>query len=87
MSDEVGPRSFANDGYDGPGAIVQGKINKEIDQILDEQYQRALTLLTENRDVLDKIAVALIEHEKISGVELVKIIQKVNPDLIPGKTA
>lgn len=88
MSDLVGPRSFAGGQYgDGPGSIIQGKINEEIDKILDEQYQRAFNLLTDNRDVLDKIAVALVEHEKISGVELVKIIQKINPDLIPDKTA
>lgn len=88
MSDLVGPRSFANTQWgDGPGTIVQGKINEEIDKILDEQYQRAHKLLTDNRDVLDKIAVALVEHEKITGVELIKIIQKVNPDLIPEKTA
>lgn len=94
MSDKVGPRSFTSQGEsfsqmmsETPGSIVQGKINGEVDNIIDEQYTRALKLLTDNRDALDKIAVALVEHEKISGVELVKIIQKVNPDLIPAKTA
>lgn len=46
-----------------------------------------MTILTENRDILDKIAVSLVEREKITGVELVHIIQKFNPKLIPDSTA
>jgi ATP-dependent Zn protease len=41
---------------------------------LQEQYDRGMKLLTENRDVLDMIAQTLIEKEKINGVELVQKI-------------
>jgi len=35
--------------------------------ILAQQYERGLSLLSENRDVLDEIAKILIKEEKING--------------------
>lgn len=39
--------------------------------------------MTENRTILDQIAMALIEKEKINGLELLKIIEDAKPELIP----
>jgi len=41
------------------------RIDEEVRALVDEAYSRARTLLTENRDKLDKIAQFLIEHEII----------------------
>ena len=71
----------------GPnGEELQKKADLEIDRILDEQYKRAFKMLSENRDVLDKIAVTLLEKEKITGSELLKVVDSVNPDLISKET-
>ena len=86
MSDIVGPRAVgvAMPGQMAPqeGSELKDKADEEIDRILNEQYERGMQILTENRDVLDEIAKTLIEKEKISGVELLKVIQKMKPGLV-----
>lgn len=75
MSDVIGPRNVQppqGSMYGGQsggmqGSVIKEKIDKEIDRILNEQYERGMKLLTENRDVLDAIAKILIEEEKIDG--------------------
>jgi cell division protease FtsH len=41
---------------------------------VDGRYQRATDLLTENREILDRISVALLEKETISSEELDRLI-------------
>ena len=64
--------------------ILMRRVTKddEIDRILTEQYDRGMTILTDNRDVLDMLAKFLIEKEKISGVAMLKEIEKMKPELI-----
>ena len=93
MSDVIGPRNISGSGGQGgnmfqaggaqEGANIKNKADAEIDRILDEQYKRGMELLTENRDVLDKIAMTLIEEEKINGVQLIDLINEVKPNLVP----
>ena len=45
--------------------------------MLKECYEEAKQLLTENRDVLDKIAHYLYDHETITGKEFMKIFREV----------
>jgi cell division protease FtsH len=45
-------------------------IDKEIRQIIDEQYERALGILNSKRDILEQAAVKLLESEVIEGEEL-----------------
>ena len=73
MSDSIGPRALAsgNFGSELPpfdGTKLMDKADDEIDRILADQYKRGMKLLTENKEILDKIATVLIEKEKISGV-------------------
>lgn len=91
MSDVIGPRNISGSGGGGnmfqaggaqEGANIKNKADAEIDRILDEQYKRGMALLTENRDVLDKIAKTLIEEEKINGVQLIELINDVKPNLV-----
>ena len=51
------------------------KIDNAISDILHSQYQRAQQIITENRASLDKIGLALIEHETIEGRHVLEIIQ------------
>lgn len=42
-----------------------------------------MKIISENRDVLDLIAKALVEKEKIDGNMLLQLIKDVRPELIP----
>ena len=51
-------------------AMTAHLIDKEIRQIIDEQYERALEILKSNRDILAQTAKTLLESEVIDGKEL-----------------
>jgi cell division protease FtsH len=51
------------------------KIDKEMQAISRECYERANTLLTENRDQLEKIAKALFRYETLSAEEVDIVLQ------------
>ena len=52
------------------------EVDKEVMKILSESYEEAKKMLTENREVLDKIADYLIEKETITGKEFMKIFRE-----------
>ena len=94
MSETLGPRNISSSNMSPMQLLMSGqregddlknRADAEIDRILEEQYDRGMKLLTENRDVLDEIAKALIEEEKIDGKQLLQIMSKVNPDLVTQK--
>ena len=45
-------------------------------EIINDSYQKATQLLTENREILDKIADYLYENENITGAEFMKIYRE-----------
>jgi len=51
-------------------------IDEEVKSIVEQCYQRALKLLSENKDKLDKLASKLLEKEVIFGEDLEKIFGK-----------
>ena len=53
------------------------EVDHEVMDLLHRSYEEAKRLLTENRDVMDKIAEFLIEKETITGKEFMKIFRKV----------
>ena len=52
------------------------EVDKEVMKILSESYEEAKKMLTENREVLDKIADYLIEKETITGKEFMNIFRE-----------
>ena len=52
-------------------------IDNEVMELLKECYDKAYQMLSENRDVLDKIAEFLFEKETITGKEFMKIYREV----------
>ncbi|WP_300348553.1 ATP-dependent zinc metalloprotease FtsH [Clostridium sp.] len=87
MSDVIGPISFG--GSDG-GEVFLGrdigkssniseetasKIDKEIKKLIDEAYNRAEVLLTENISKLNAVTDVLLEKEKIDGNEFREIFK------------
>ena len=57
--------------------MTAAEIDKEVMHILKVSYEEAKRLLSENREVLDKIAAFLIEKETITGKEFMKIFHEV----------
>jgi cell division protease FtsH len=64
---------FLNPTQEGSGdysAMTAHLIDKEIRQIIDKQYERALEILRSKRTILNRTAESLIESETIQGEEL-----------------
>ncbi|MBW2000682.1 MAG: ATP-dependent zinc metalloprotease FtsH [Deltaproteobacteria bacterium] len=51
-------------------------IDTEVQEILKEQYQRALAILKAKREVLDKGAKLLLEKEKVEGDEIKALLEE-----------
>ena len=51
-------------------------IDEEIADVLKNSYEKALSMLRENKDIMDKIAKHLIEKETITGKEFMQIFRK-----------
>lgn len=85
MSDRFGLMSLArvdNQYLDGRASLdcsqsTFAEIDEEVKQLLAGCYQKAKQLLSENRNVLDKIAMYLYEKETITGKEFMKIFREI----------
>jgi cell division protease FtsH len=85
MSEKIGPVSLGDADHDVflGRDFVQRKdyserkaqeIDEEVTRILSELYEEALTLLRDNREMLDRISDALLERETLEGHELKLLI-------------
>ena len=85
MSDKfgmVGLESIENRYLDGRGVLncaddTAAKIDEEVARRMKEFYERAVNIIKENREVLDKIAEYLIEKETITGKEFIKMYREI----------
>jgi len=81
MSDELGPLTYG----EPEGEVFLGhsvtthkniseataqKVDQEVRKLVQEGYDRARRIITENRDALERIAQALLEYETLSGDDL-----------------
>ncbi len=86
MSDVLGPQSFGK----GEELLFLGrevarsqdhseetsrKIDAEVSRIINEGHERALTVLREHREHLDKLAGILLERETVEGFEVEEILK------------
>ncbi len=86
MSDALGPRVYGqkqemvflgreiSEQRDYSDAIAE-KIDAEVRQIIDEEYERARQTLTENRESLDLIAQTLLDVETLEAEEFVSLVE------------
>jgi len=78
MNDKVGNISFhgmSQDQFQKPYSDITAKvIDEEVRNIIEEQYQRAITLLTEKRNELESLAKALLDREVLLKSDLEKLI-------------
>ena len=90
MSDEVGPMAWGNQSqvFLGDDLMAGREYSDETARVIDEEVQKILIkqemacrkLLDENRNALDLIARALLEHETISGDEGTRLIKAADGD-------
>jgi cell division protease FtsH len=83
MSDRIGPMAWGsqNQVFLGDDLMhsrdysddTAREIDEEVKTILHNQENRCRSLLTENRNALDLVARALLEHETISGEEVMRL--------------
>ncbi len=84
MSEKVGPMSFSSSGpvFLGDDMMGQKDFSDETGRVIDEETQRILLdmedrcqrLMTEHRGALDLIARGLLEHETLSGDEVMRLV-------------
>ena len=60
---------------------TEAEVDAEVMQILADSYEEAKKLLSENRQVLDRIAAFLIEKETITGKEFMEIFHATRKEL------
>jgi cell division protease FtsH len=86
MSDRIGPISLGDDGTDvflGRDFMSRKEyserkaqeVDEEVTRILSEAYQEARQCLAENRELLDRVSLALLERETLDGPELQLLLQ------------
>lgn len=63
------------------------EVNNEVKTIIDECYEDALRITSDNIDILKALATALIEKESLCGEEINDIIHKIHPDFSLPKKA
>ncbi len=86
MSDGIGKnRSYLNVGYGNDEGAQE--VDEEVAEIIDIAYKRCKKLLIENRDFLDAIANALLEHHILMKSELNKIWENVQKERLQNPTA
>lgn len=59
------------------------KVDAEVSRILEDAYQKTLSVLRENRQLLDKVAEALLAREKIEGPEFEELYKAYAVDFQP----
>ncbi|HEY9615996.1 MAG TPA: ATP-dependent zinc metalloprotease FtsH [Microcoleaceae cyanobacterium] len=90
MSDHLGPVAFEKpqaqflEGYSSPRRAVSPKVTEEIDRevkdIVDRAHHIALTILEQNRDLLEETAQELLQTEVLEGDSLrAKLNQAIAP--------
>jgi len=86
MSEKLGPRAFGDNqeimflgreinksqDYSEDTAV---RIDKEVDRLIGEAYERAKTLITQNREKLELIATTLLERETLDGRDVEEIVE------------
>jgi len=86
MSDKVGPIKYTADDENpflgqefrlsgGVSEQTLQAIDDEVRRIIDEQYQAAVTMLTERREALDTLAESLLKYETLSGDEVAAVLR------------
>jgi len=82
MSDRMGPVKYT-EGHDGVAgheevvavsATTRRELDEEVRRIIDVQYAHARKLIEDNRDKLERVAKALLEHETLDSAQVKRLM-------------
>lgn len=81
MSERFGPRVYRmGDGENVPvGSLTRELIDKEINKILQDQYQATTTFMEEHLDKLKVIAEALLDKQELSSQDIASLLGLSHP--------
>ena len=89
LSEKLGPLNYGEDDGGMPGtgsylnySVATSKvIDEEVRKLIDSNYERAKTILEENRDILESMKDALMEYETIDSEQVEDLMarRKVRP--------
>ncbi len=88
MSDKLGNIEYSSEQqtYLGPqgggvnaGPETQEVIDAEVRRLVDEGYETAKRILTEQREDLERMAQGLLEYETLTGAEITRVIEGLPP--------
>ncbi len=96
MSERIGPINYAErQGSDFLGTeLMRGKlhsedtareIDEEVERVLREAYQRAEDIIQSNQHALERLALALLELETITGDEISKLLEGASIESLRGQ--
>jgi cell division protease FtsH len=77
MSQRLGTVAFGD--QEGYSSRTAEAIDAEVRRLIDEGYARAVQLITKHREVLDRLAAALLEYETLVGQDLERVFQGMAP--------
>ncbi len=79
LSEEIGMVNYGDDNASYKERRIseemENKIDKEVRRFIDEGYNKAMKIITENLDDLHTIAKALLEYELLSGDEIQALLR------------
>ena len=90
MSEKLGPISLAREHVDvflGEEIVKSNEhsealsslVDSEIRSLISKSYEKAKSLLAQNRSILDRLASAVLEREIIGGNDLEKLFDSLIP--------
>lgn len=90
MSDRFGVMGLAtiqNQYLDGNAGMTcaeatAAQVDEEVRKLIDDAYRDAISMLENDREMLDKIAAYLLEKETITGQEMMAILEGRDPALV-----
>ena len=56
------------------------RIDHEVKKLIDEQYQAAYKIITDNRDAMERLAQALLEYETLNAVQIRRVVAGISLD-------
>ena len=62
--------------------VTEAEVDEEVRKIVNEAYEKAVTLILQNMDILDRVAEFLLEKETITGKEFMQIFKEVEADRV-----
>jgi len=91
MSEEIGPVAlvketalFLKEAFPKRPEVSEewmAKVDEEVKRILEEQYERAKSLLSDHRNPLEKVANVLMEKEVLNREEFEKLVEDVEKEV------